>query len=810
MKKSRIKKFAENLSLQDLTGAILAFGLILLSSIWLVVFNKIESERNIEISNKETQTANLARAFEEHTLRTLENADQKVLFLKYQYEREGKNLNSLQYMDDDQLAHQPFILMGVIDENGNFIASTQTYFIPSKLNDREHFFVHKEFDRHQLYVSKPVLGRSSQRWSIQMTRRINQPDGSFGGVVVISVDPFYFTEFYKKMSLGANSAISLIGQDGVVRARQSGENSELGQDLAGSRIFRELAINPTAGHFIAKSPIDGIERIYSYRALSHYPLIVLVGVDLAEALREFNQRVIGYCWVTGIGSGMIILFLILLLQMIKYQKRDKEILESAYQDREEEVRLRTREVFLANKELASANQGLRQANEALETQSEKIKQIAYSDALTGLPNRLHFNERIEAEMGRAQRGEASGSVLFIDLDDFKTINDVFGHSQGDALITMMGKRVLSEAGKDAFVARIGGDEFVVILPGISERSRIADIANRILKEICVEYELEGTVFIASASIGIAIYPSDGDTTDKILKNADNAMYAAKKSDKNCWRFYEASLQAEALERVVLRSSLTYAVGRGELSLQYQPLTRAQDSVIVGFEALLRWNSPEHGQVSPARFIPLAEQSGLIHQIGRWVLDEACAFVKKLALNGYNDVYVAVNISAKQIASDEFVAVVRSAIEGAKINPEQIELEITESYLMISIDDAVRKFRELRAMGIHLSLDDFGTGFSSLTYLWNLPVHTLKIDKSFIDMIMQDPSKVNIISSIIKMAHDLNMIVVAEGVEYQEQYCYLVEHACDLIQGYYISRPVDEQEAIQLLENKPLPPKTQVL
>lgn len=800
MKLNIIKMFAGILSLKDLKKVILVFGLFLLCVIWMLLFHKIESERKIEINSAIKGTANLARAFEEHTLRTIKNADQAVMFLKYQYEKEGGDINIPQYVREGRFSNQPFVLMGIIDENGDFVASSQVPFISSNLKDREHFFIHKDSNKDILFISEPVLGRSSGKWSIQMTRRISKPDGSFGGVVVISVDPFYFTEFYKQMDLGRNSSITLVGCDGIVRARQSDQNAEVGQNINGSAIM-EYLFNSTSGYYITKSKVDDVKRIYSYRALSNYPLAVVVGIDEAEALKGLKQRAVGYYFIAIVGTIIVIFFMILSLRTIKHQARDKETLKQAYDTMEAKVLLRTQELFLANEELASANEDLREANKELEQKTEQIRKIAYSDALTGLPNRLHFNVQIDREMDKARHGEAFGSVMFIDLDDFKTINDVFGHSFGDDLIVTAGQRIVAKAGSGAFVARIGGDEFVVILSGVNDRIQIADIAKKIVKELCIEYEVSGENFMVSASIGIAIYPTDGYTTDEILKNADNAMYAAKRKDKNCWCFFENAMQAEVLESMVLRNCLRYAVERGELLLKYQPIVAAKSNIIVGFEALLRWNSPENGLVSPTRFIPLAEQSGMIHHIGAWVLKEACGFASRLAARGYENVYIAVNISTKQLAADNFVSNVRCIIDEAGIKPSQIELEITESFLMISMEDAIRKLGELRAMGIRLSLDDFGTGYSSLTYLWNLPVSTLKIDKSFIDIIMQDTSKANIINSIIKMAHDLNLIIVAEGVENRQQYIYLSENSCDLIQGYYISKPVSEIEAIGLLSKR---------
>ncbi|WP_378955112.1 EAL domain-containing protein [Pelosinus sp. sgz500959] len=434
-------------------------------------------------------------------------------------------------------------------------------------------------------------------------------------------------------------------------------------------------------------------------------------------------------------------------------------------------------------------------------QAETIKHMAYFDLLTGLANRYHLNEWLNGEMERARAGKTSGVILFIDLDDLKMVNDTYGHSCGDQIISAAGDRIVDGVGEKAFVARIGGDEFVVILSGTYDRGQIEEIARKINKSLGKKQEFFGRLFHMTASIGIASYPADGDTVEEIIKNADNAMYAAKKDSKNCWRFYTREMQTEAYKKIQLTASLRYALTWGELSLVYQPQVVTAERTVIGFEALLRWNSSEYGAVPPIQFIPLAEQSGLIHGIGQWVLYQACQFARRLADQGWGRIHVAVNISSKQIAADDFISVVRSAVNTAGIQPEQLELEITESLLMTSIEDATSKLVELKEFGVHLSLDDFGTGFSSLTYLRRLPVETLKIDKSFIDMITTDAQGAKIIGSIINMAHTINMNVVAEGVETPEQLEYLADNGCDLIQGYLFSRPLPESEAIKLLSDK---------
>jgi len=439
----------------------------------------------------------------------------------------------------------------------------------------------------------------------------------------------------------------------------------------------------------------------------------------------------------------------------------------------------------------------KRAEETLQQKNIEIHRMAYFDALTGLPNRAHMNKWLLDEMGKTGEGH-SGVVLSIDIDDLKMVNDTFGHSYGDALIISAGNRILSEAGRGAFVARIGGDEFIAILPGPREQKSVEKLATRIIEILGQEHEVLGARFSMSVSAGIAVYPHDGTTAEEILKNSDNAMYAAKRAGKNRWRFYESSMQVDAYETMQLTNSLRHAVERGELIVYYQPQMVIKTGQVTGFEALLRWNSEEHGLVSPTRFIPLAEQSGLIQSIGYWVLEEACFFAQRLAEKGWEDIHIAVNVSPFQLSDDGFIESVRSVLAETGIMPRQLALEITETVLMTSLEDANDKLAELKAMGVGLALDDFGTGYSSLTYLQRLPIKTLKIDKSFIDMITTEGAQPAIIAAIVVMAHIMGMIVVAEGVEVEKQIVYLEECNCDQIQGYFVSRPVPEEEAICFL------------
>lgn len=502
-----------------------------------------------------------------------------------------------------------------------------------------------------------------------------------------------------------------------------------------------------------------------------------------EDYRIYPQRVENHCLSDSTSSVIMI--------PLKQAGKVKGVLAVSWMDVIHHV---------SNEDLAGLRQFGDLASIALERYfvQKNIRQLAFHDILTGLPNRASLTLYLEAELEKARAGEATGVILFIDIDDLKSVNDNFGHSFGDNIIVSASRHIVAAVGEAAFVSRIGGDEFIVVVPGENNRERAAQIANKTVGELCKEYEVALEKLHMSASIGLVVYPDDGDMAEDLLKKADSAMYAAKRAGRNCWRFYEPVLLKEAYEKMMLTNGLRRGLERGEFSLHYQPQFAASGKSIVGFEALLRWNSSEYGLVSPARFIPLAEQSGLILPIGQWVLQEACRFARRLADIGKENIHVAMNISPRQLMSEDFVEHVRTSIKAAGIKPEQIEIEITESVFIESMEDSVHKLWQLRDIGVNLALDDFGSGYSSLTYLRSLPVGILKIDKSFIDKISSDEVQFQVVGSIIELGHTLGMSIVAEGVETEEQLAILTQAGCDHIQGYVFSKPLTEEAAMGLL------------
>ncbi len=442
--------------------------------------------------------------------------------------------------------------------------------------------------------------------------------------------------------------------------------------------------------------------------------------------------------------------------------------------------------------------------------AQTIERLAYYDALTGLPNRVHLMNVLRLELEEKKASFCCGALLYIDMDDLKMVNDSYGHSYGDAILITAAMHMVSLAEPEALVARVGGDEFVVWMPGATDLSKIEDCARELVKTLSREYEVRDMTFHSSASIGISLYPQHGGNAEEMLKNADVALYAAKRSGKRCWRIFQQSMQDEAYEQMLLINGLRNAIINDELSVHYQPQISMQNYHVIAFEALLRWRSAKHGNISPAVFIPLAEKSHLINDIGAWVLREACRFCRQMIDAGHDQIRIAVNVSPKQLAAADFIHVVENAIAESRLAPTQLEIEITESVFIENMADSVEKLLLLKNRGVHVTLDDFGTGYSSLTYLRNLPVETLKIDKSFIDLIAKDSNHAALIAAIVDMSHVLGLTVVAEGVESPEQLQRLIDCHCDMFQGYIASKPLPELEAANLLSQKSIPANLQRL
>jgi diguanylate cyclase (GGDEF)-like protein/PAS domain S-box-containing protein len=432
-------------------------------------------------------------------------------------------------------------------------------------------------------------------------------------------------------------------------------------------------------------------------------------------------------------------------------------------------------------------------------QEARIEHLAYHDALTGLPNRAMLADRLAQALAQAQRRELESAVLFIDLDRFKLVNDSLGHAAGDALLQEVARRVRAALREDDTVARVGGDEFQVVLPQISGPTDAAHVAEKLMNVLAVPFVLEGQELHVTASLGLSLYPRDGTTGDLLLKYADMALYAAKGEGRNAYRFFSPEMNAHAHGRLRLENDLRRAIDRGELELHYQPQLDLMTGRVNAIEALVRWRHPTKGLVPPNAFIPMAEETGLVLGLGEWVLNEACRQVAHWHARGLGPLRVAVNISARQLQRPGLDGAVRRALAASGLPPPCLELEITESSMMLDPHHAQGVLQSLRELGVQLSIDDFGTGWSSLAYLKRLPLDRLKIDRSFIGGIPQDVDDAAIVETIIVMTHKLGLRVIAEGVETAAQRQQLLEQGCDEMQGFLLARPVPAAELPALLD-----------
>jgi diguanylate cyclase (GGDEF)-like protein/PAS domain S-box-containing protein len=430
----------------------------------------------------------------------------------------------------------------------------------------------------------------------------------------------------------------------------------------------------------------------------------------------------------------------------------------------------------------------------LQTQT-RLAYMAEFDALTGLPNRNLLQDRLTQTVAQVRRRGEPGAVLFIDLDRFKLINDTLGHHLGDALIAEVGERLKRCVRSGDTVGRVSGDEFGVVLSELSRADDAAIVAQKILNALALPFDLEGNEAYVTASIGISVFPADGEEAEVLLKNADLAMYRAKEMTRNAYCFFTAEMNRRSVAKLQLYTDLRRAIERREFVLHYQPKVDLREGRLLGVEALLRWNHPQRGMVTPEEFVPALEDSGLILPMGEWVLQEACAQLRRWQAQGLEMVPVAVNLSAKQFLRPDLDAQVRRVLAAEGVAPHLIELEITESCLMSDPEEAVRLLASLRAAGLKISVDDFGTGYSSLSYLTRLPLTALKIDHSFVRDAASSREAASIVRAVIDMAHNLHFTVIAEGVETDEQVAFLRRHGCDLGQGYLFGRPMP---AAQLL------------
>ncbi len=479
--------------------------------------------------------------------------------------------------------------------------------------------------------------------------------------------------------------------------------------------------------------------------------------------------------------------LIIIRQILTLVQNSELIFETKELNRELEIKVQQR-----TKEIIEKNQ-------KLEESLSKIEYIAYHDSLTTLTNRRYFEEKVESAIQATNQLNSRFAIMFIDLDRFKFINDTLGHHTGDLLLVSVSNLLKKIVGKDNVVSRQGGDEFMILVRN-TKKEEAERLAEQIINELQKPISINGNELFITSSIGISLYPDHGSTLNSLIKRADTSMYSAKEQGKNRYQTFNVSMDDHITLKVNLENGLRKAIELNELSIAYQPKLELLSNEIIGVEALLRWKHSEYGNISPSTFIPLAEETGLILKLGDWVLREACLQLKKWEDEGVENLGVSVNVSTIQFLQKDFVEKVEAILKDTLADPVYLELEITESSTM-DTELVISKLKRLKQLGIKISIDDFGSGYSSLSHIKNLPIDILKIDKSFINDIENDHSNQAIVSTILALATNLNLKTIAEGVENERQYQILKEKGCDQIQGYYISKPVPVAEVSKLMHFK---------
>jgi diguanylate cyclase (GGDEF)-like protein len=505
----------------------------------------------------------------------------------------------------------------------------------------------------------------------------------------------------------------------------------------------------------------------------------------------FNQSVVA---LVASAAIVILLLFILLVIRLRRTKQTQELSDEENRKLKDNYReLET--VYEAS--LNSLNE-LTIKYEELNRNRDNMKKLAYTDYLTELPNRTAFTEMLDNVMLTIRNEEIIG-IMDIDLDNFKNINDTLGHSYGDELLIDVTYRLKQAMDENDYLARIGGDEFIVLSQNLTDTVSYEEKIRKIRNVFSYPFILTTKEYFVTVSIGVAFAPKDGKTSQILIKNVDSAMYVAKANGKNTYAYFDYTFNQKLTEKIETQSELRKAIERDEFILFYQAQMDLETKKVVGFEALIRWNHPTKGLVYPDEFIYLAEETGLIVPIGRWVLLTACRQLKQWASEGYEDINMAVNLSARQFKDKDFVKLVFDAIEETGIDPKHLELEITETIALDDLEYTIATIKELRKIGVNFSLDDFGTGYSSMNYLKRLPVSNLKIDKSFLDTVMEDQCDQRIIQTIITLARNLDLFVIAEGVERSDQEQFLQEANCNKAQGFLYSKPVPKDMAEQFLK-----------
>lgn len=734
-------------------------AVLVLAMIWGTTINLGSKERAAADRAAAALTADLADTYEAQIVRALREIDNTLKLVRYNLDARPAQ-NVLEDLRSRELLPPELLFtVSVANADGDIVATTHSS-APENVATMDYFQLAREQDG--MVIGLPE--RDSDEWRLTFSRHLQQTEQDFAGVVAVSVHAGYFVSGYEASMMGEHGILGIVGTDGVFRVRRTGDRIDADDEIDYDSLVTENAADDTSAT-VAVNDWDDIARYTVARKLYEFPLAIVVGLSEAERLAPANQLSHTYMWRAAIASALIVIVMVL-LGRLSWQLQ--------------KARMRVMKERVAH--------------------ARRVEYLAFHDNLTSLPNRALFSRLLTQGMQYARRNRQQLALMFLDLDRFKAINDSLGHDAGDELLQVVAERLKKSLRESDTVARLGGDEFVILLPSITDSNQIAPVAEKVLAAVGKPFTLAGHEFRITASIGVALFPADGEDEQTLMKNADIAMYHAKSEGKNNFQCYSEKLNTDSLERLALESSLRNALENNEFRLFYQAKRDMATDRITGMEALLRWEHPDLGLILPMQFIPLAEENGLIVPIGRWVFQNACRQNVAWQKEGLPALSMAVNLSARQFLDESLFEDIKSALRESGMAPELLELEITESMIMHDMPRTIQILKALKDMGVRIAIDDFGTGYSSLSTLKEFPLDTIKIDSSFIHDVVHSIESKSLTNAVIAMGRSLSLTVVAEGVETTEQVDFLRTHMCHQFQGFYINKPMPADEFAGLLRS----------
>ena len=858
------------LALQRRGSAVL--GLIIIGILWAGVALMFRRDLQQDYLAVLRRNENYALLFEENVLRSLGEIDKTILYMRRRVEVLKDTTDYQRIVQSTDVLSEIIVQVAIVDSKGIARASNavQQLTTPIDISDREHFKFQVNNTSDTLFISKPVIGRASGKWSVQLTRRFLNKDGTFAGVVVASMDPAHFTSFYDRIKLGGDTSVAMIGSDGVVRSEGGGAIAQLalGQDLSGMALFKHLQ-NTDGGTFIEPGLTAQDGLVVSARRVRGYPLWVTVSTK--------EHQIYQTAWA-GLGKNILIATFLTVLMLLALEKILRAEARAEQKAKQLQLTLehigqgimlvtKDREIPIINQRCAELlllpqtmidvppkledlakfklgddvsriwsedrldHDGIgshdRQRSSIADFQRSDgafievrktwlpdgafvqtftditkrrqaeayITKLASEDPLTALHNRRVFRAKMQELCEGSSRSRFA--VLFMDMDRFKVVNDTLGHRTGDQLLVQVAKRLQSIVGESVVLARLGGDEFAVLLPAVVSDSEVEAVAQRLIDALAEPFNVDRNVITTGISIGIAIGPDHGKTADALLVAADLALYSVKVGTRGTYRIFERRMNDDVNSRREIELQLREALANGGLDVHYQPIVDLRNYSITGFEALMRWPHPSKGMISPAKFIPVAEECGLIDALGHWILVEACRKAKQWPV----DMKLSVNVSPIQLAKPDIVATVESVLAATGLEPQRLVLECTETIFMENSEKMLSTLHKLKQIGVQIALDDFGMGYSSLSYLRSFPFDIVKIDRSFVSDLGVSTSSSVIVQAVILITGSLGIKTVAEGIETEEQLQFLKLLGCNEVQGYLLGKPAPAEATARLVEQR---------